>query len=231
MSGNDRNEENAASVSARGPAIEKAIDGFADEFTVQVERTSTCSLITRYSGSFTMHGFRFKPTNGEILVLVLGDPSTLEAPLVRIHSRCLTGDVFSSVQCECGQQLELALERMRAEGVGIVIYLEQEGRGVGLLAKLKAHELMEKEGLDTVDAYVRQKLPVDSRSYDSAVHVLKFLNIHRVRLLTNNPAKVNALSEASIEVIREPLEVIPNPWNRDYLRTKKIRMGHLLNNI
>ena len=225
------NNEEAAGISAEEPVAEQAADSLINESVAKVEKTSTCSLITRYSGVFTMQGFRLKSTDEAIVVVTLGNLAALEAPLVRVHSRCVTGEVFGSVQCDCGQQLELSFERIRAEGAGMIIYLEQEGRGCGLIAKLKGHELMETEGLDTVDAYIKQNLPWDNRSYDAAIRVLEFLGVHRVRLLTNNPEKIKALSEAGIEVAREPLEVPPNPWSRDYLRTKKLRMGHLLNNI
>jgi GTP cyclohydrolase II len=200
---------------------------YSADDTSKLERVSINSLRTRYYGLFTAHGFKFHPTNEEILVLTLGDLATLEAPLVRIHSRCLTGDVFGSILCECGQQIEIAFEKMYAEGAGIFIYLEQEGRGAGLLAKLKAEELAETEGLDTVDAYLKLGIPVDGRSYDTAVQILNYLGVRKVRLLTNNPNKIKALTQAGIEVIREPIEITPNPWNRDYLHVKKLRMGHL----
>ena len=115
--------------------------------------------------------------------------------------------------------------------MGIFIYLEQEGRGEGLIAKLKAYQLSETEGLDTVDAYVKLNLPVDNRSYDSAAHVLDFLGVRKVRLMTNNPKKIESLIHLGIEVLREPIEIASNPWNKDYLHTKKLRMGHLFENV
>jgi 3,4-dihydroxy 2-butanone 4-phosphate synthase/GTP cyclohydrolase II len=196
-----------------------------------IEQTSTNLFRTRYFGDIQAYCFRYIPNNEEILTLVFGAPSTVEAPLVRIHSRCLTGDVFGSAHCECGQQLELSLQKMQAEGNGIFIYLEQEGRGSGLVAKLKAYELYEREGLDTVDAYKALNLPIDNRSYESAINILKFLGIKRLRLLTNNPDKINPLMMAGLQVEREIIEIVPNQWNIDYMRTKKQRMGHLLNKL
>lgn len=228
MSRNHTTDPEASGERSKNPAPEfhNCVSFNSPEELVEV--TSTSSLVTRYSGAFVAYGFRYKPTNEEILVLVLGDPASSQSPLVRVHSRCLTGDVFGSIQCECGQQLEMSIEKIQAEGMGIIIYLEQEGRGCGLTAKLRGHELMEKEGLDTVDAYIKLGLPVDCRSYEPAAHILRFFGIKCVRVLTNNPEKLDGLSDAGIEVIREPLEIQPSPWSRDYLRTKKLRMGHLL---
>ncbi|MBE0573622.1 GTP cyclohydrolase II [Candidatus Dojkabacteria bacterium] len=196
-----------------------------------IEHTSTNLLRTRYFGDVQAYCFRYIPTKDEILTLVFGTPSKANMPLVRIHSRCLTGDVFGSAHCECGQQLELSLQKMRAEGNGVFIYLEQEGRGSGLAAKLKAYEYYQQEGLDTVDSYERLGLPVDKRSYEAAISILKFLGIRRLRLLTNNPAKVMPLEQAGLQVEREIIEIPPNKWNIDYLRTKKQRMGHLLDKL
>lgn len=196
-----------------------------------IEKTSTSALRTRYFGELKAHGFRYIPTQEEILTLVIGDPKPSDAPLVRIHSRCLTGDVFGSIQCECGEQLEYSLEKMDSEGSGILIYLEQEGRGCGLVAKLRAYEMFEKDGIDTVDAYLRMNLPIDGRSYDAAVLILRYLGIQKLRLLTNNPLKIQAFNDSGIEVERVPIDIPPNPWNKDYLKTKKLRMGHLLGNL
>jgi 3,4-dihydroxy 2-butanone 4-phosphate synthase / GTP cyclohydrolase II len=202
-----------------------------DITSLPIEKTSTNLFRTRYFGDMQAYGFRYIPTNDEILTLVFGDPLKVESPLVRIHSRCLTGDVFGSAHCECGQQLELSLQKMQAEGNGIFIYLEQEGRGCGLVAKLKAYELYEREGLDTVDAYKKLNLPVDNRSYDAAIAILNFLGVKRLRLLTNNPTKIDPLEKAGLKVVRENIEILPNQWNLDYMRTKKQRMGHLLNKL
>lgn len=198
---------------------------------LKVKETSVSKLQTRYYGALMAHCFVYKNSGEEILVLVVGDPLTVDSPLVRIHSRCLTGDVFGSAHCECGQQIELSLQKMQSEGAGILIYLEQEGRGSGLAAKLKAYELKEHEGLDTVDAYKKLELPVDSRTYEAAIHILKYMMINKLRLLTNNPDKIVPLQKAGFQVQRESLEIAPNPWNADYLKTKKQRMGHLLNKV
>jgi 3,4-dihydroxy 2-butanone 4-phosphate synthase/GTP cyclohydrolase II len=193
----------------------------------QVAETSKCTFRTRYVGTFTLYGFRTIPDEDEVLVLTLGDLTSVESPLVRVHSRCLTGDVFGSVLCDCKEQLDVALERIQSEGTGVLIYLEQEGRGNGLLAKLRAYELME-SGLDTVEANEKLGIPQDNRSYKAAAYILKHFGIERIRLLTNNPDKIVQISSFGLNVVREPLLVTPNPWNKDYLNTKKSRLGHLL---
>jgi 3,4-dihydroxy 2-butanone 4-phosphate synthase / GTP cyclohydrolase II len=162
------------------------------------------------------------------LVLVRGELDTLEAPLVRIHSECMTGDVFSSQRCDCGIQLEASLQAIELEGAGVLVYLRQEGRGIGLLNKLYAYRLQD-DGLDTVDANLHLGFGVDQRDYRDAVTILEDLGVGAVRLLTNNPAKVDAFADSSIEVVsRVPLIVPPTDNNRAYLTVKRLRMGHLL---
>lgn len=192
---------------------------------------ASSTLYTRYYGAFKMYAVVTIPNNEEVLVLVGGNLEEIAVPLVRVHSRCITGDIFGSVHCECGQQLEFSLSRIQSEGAGIIIYLEQEGRGSGLVAKLRAYELAEKENLDTVDAYLRQDLPIDSRSYKAAALILKLFNIDHIRMLTNNPLKIEAMREEGIQVEREPVDIKPNRWNKEYLRTKKSRMGHLIDSL
>lgn len=206
-------------------------NGVEDNKTKLIEKTSSHLLQTRYHGTLMAYGFQFIPTGEEILALVCGDLQSVDKPLVRIHSRCLTGDVFGSAHCDCGQQLDLSLQKMRIEGAGLLIYLEQEGRGAGLVAKLRAYELKETEGIDTVDAYKKMHIPVDSRSYDAAIEIIKYFKIKSLRLLTNNPEKIKPLEESEILVLREDIEISPNEWDIDYLRTKKHRMGHLLNKV
>jgi GTP cyclohydrolase II len=162
----------------------------------------------------------------EAVALVMGDIHA-QPPLVRIHSQCLTGDVFHSMRCDCRQQLELALTMIAAEGRGILIYEEQEGRGIGLMAKLQAYALQD-SGLDTVEANVQLGYQVDCRGYHMPVEILKALGVRQLRLLSNNPEKVEAVQAAGIEVVeRVPAEVEPHKHTEKYLRTKREKMGHL----
>jgi 3,4-dihydroxy 2-butanone 4-phosphate synthase / GTP cyclohydrolase II len=150
-----------------------------------------------------------------------------EAILVRLHSECLTGDVFGSRRCDCGEQLEDSMRLLRQQGRGVLLYLRQEGRGIGLANKISAYALQE-EGLDTVQANLALGLPEDARDYRVAAEMLLDLGIHRAALLTNNPAKIKGLRSYGVEVIeRLPVQVEPNPFNLRYLRTKKEKLGHL----
>lgn len=149
-------------------------------------------------------------------------------PLLRLHSECLTGDVFGSQKCDCGEQLDAALHRIQRDGCGILLYLRQEGRGIGLVNKIKAYALQE-TGLDTVDANRALGLPDDMRDYTLACDMLDWLGVTQVRLLTNNPSKIAALTTHGVHVVsRESIQMAANAVNHDYLQTKKIRMGHLL---
>jgi len=162
----------------------------------------------------------------EAVALVMGDVHTTP-PLVRIHSQCLTGDVFHSLRCDCRQQLEMALSMIRDEGAGVLIYEQQEGRGIGLMAKLQAYELQD-SGLDTVEANERLGFKADQRDFALPGEILKTLGVSRVRLLSNNPEKVEALQRSGIEVVeRVPCEVTPSPHAEEYLKTKKEKLGHL----
>ena len=148
-------------------------------------------------------------------------------PLVRIHSQCLTGDVFASLRCDCRQQLEMALSMIAERGAGVLIYEQQEGRGIGLMAKLQAYELQD-AGLDTVEANERLGFKADHRDFTLPAEMLKVLGIQKVRLLSNNPDKVSALEQAGVEVVeRVPCEVDASPFAEDYLKTKKEKLGHL----
>jgi GTP cyclohydrolase II len=192
-----------------------------------VERVVETRLPTRH-GTFRAFGYLDR-TGTEQVALVYGDVSPLGA-LTRVHSECLTGDVFGSTHCECGDQLAAALDRIVEEGSGVLVYVQgHEGRGIGLLAKLEAMRLQQDEGLDTVDANVVQGLPVDARDYHAAAGILTDLGIRSVRLLSNNPAKVEQLTRYGIRISEQvPLLVPPNPENLRYLRTKAERMAHLL---
>jgi GTP cyclohydrolase II len=166
----------------------------------------------------------------ELVALVMGDIHSAP-PVVRIHSQCLTGDVFGSLRCDCRLQLELALARIAKEGAGILLYEAQEGRGIGLMPKLKAYELQD-HGLDTVEANVELGYAADCREYELPGEVLKLLGVNKVRLITNNPEKVAALESAGISVVeRVSAEVSPQDTFADYVRTKQEKMGHIVDSV
>ena len=193
------------------------------------QQLASADFPTRW-GHFRIYGFRLQPEqNGkpeEAVALVMGDVHSAPA-LLRIHSQCLTGDVFGSLRCDCRQQLELALEMIGSEGAGILIYEAQEGRGIGLMPKLQAYELQD-SGLDTVEANERLGFKADHREFALPAEILKALGVSQVRLLSNNPDKVAALERAGIKVTeRVPCEVVPSSHAEDYMRTKKEKLGHL----
>ena len=194
-----------------------------------VERVVTTSLPTPW-GSFDCHAYRSVLDGVEHLAFTLGDPGSAPAPLVRVHSECLTGDVFGSYRCDCGPQLQAAMKMVAEEGVGVIVYLRgHEGRGIGLGHKLRAYSLQD-QGRDTVDANLELGLPVDSREYGIGAQILVDLGVSSLRLLTNNPAKYGGLKGFGLEVLeRVPIEISPRPENIAYLRTKRDRMGHLIN--
>jgi 3,4-dihydroxy 2-butanone 4-phosphate synthase/GTP cyclohydrolase II len=192
-----------------------------------VKRIAASRLPTRY-GTFRIVVYESPIDGAHHVALVKGSPAADRADLVRLHSQCLTGDVFGSMRCDCGEQMIAALERIDEEGAGAFLYLRQEGRGIGLANKLRAYELQDL-GLDTVDANVRLGFAPDQRDYGIAAQILRDLGFGRVRLLTNNPRKVDALRDYGIEVERrESIEILPNAVNERYLRTKRERLGHLL---
>lgn len=163
------------------------------------------------------------------IALTKGDVADAAPVLVRVHSQCLTGDVFGSLRCDCGAQLQLALEMIEREGRGILLYMRQEGRGMGLKEKLRAYQLQDNEGLDTVEANERLGFPPDLRDYGIGAQILVELGVKKMRLLTNNPQKVKGLSGYGLEIVeRVPLQTSPNPFNRAYLQTKRTKLGHLL---
>lgn len=192
------------------------------------QQLASADFPTRW-GHFRIYGFRLVRTNGkpdEAVALVMGDIQSI-SPLVRIHSQCLTGDVFGSLRCDCRQQLELALTMIANEGAGILIYEQQEGRGIGLMPKLQAYELQD-SGLDTVEANEKLGFKADHREFALPAEILKKLGVTSVRLLSNNPEKVSALEAAGITVVeRVPCEVTPSAHAAEYLRTKKEKLGHL----
>jgi GTP cyclohydrolase II len=202
--------------------------------TADVRQVASADFPTRW-GRFRIHGFRGEFSSGEnsgnrrveeAVALVMGDIKSAP-PLVRVHSQCLTGDVFHSLRCDCRQQLELALSMITEEGAGILIYEQQEGRGIGLMAKLQAYELQD-DGLDTVEANERLGFKADHREFALPAEILKALGVTSVRLLSNNPDKVEALERAGVRVVeRVPCEVKPSPHAEEYLKTKKEKLGHL----
>lgn len=195
-----------------------------------VERLADAALPTRFGG-FRVAVFRVEGSPIESLALIHGEPEAAVIPLVRLHSECLTGEALGSLRCECGDQLDTALARIAQAPYGILLYLRQEGRGIGLVNKIRAYALQD-TGLDTVDANVALGLPVDAREYVSAAAILRSLGVSQLRLLTNNPEKQRALERNGVEVSeRVPLEIAANPTNLAYLRAKAGRMGHLLSSL
>lgn len=193
------------------------------------KQIASAEFPTRW-GHFRIYGFRLEPVqNGkpeEAVALVMGDVHSTPS-LVRIHSQCLTGDVFGSLRCDCRQQLEMALSLIAGEGSGILIYEQQEGRGIGLMPKLQAYELQD-SGLDTVEANEKLGFKADHREFALPAEILKALGVKSVRLLSNNPDKVSALETAGIRVAeRVPCEVTPSAHAEEYLKTKREKLGHL----
>ncbi|HEY0004350.1 MAG TPA: GTP cyclohydrolase II [Pyrinomonadaceae bacterium] len=192
-----------------------------------VERKADARLPTEL-GEFRIAGYRSKTSEEEFVVLYKGDLHPEIPTLVRIHSQCLTGDVFGSVKCDCGRQLHRAMELIEAEGRGAIVYQQQEGRGIGIINKIRAYALQD-EGADTVEANERLGLAVDLREYRQCAEVLFDLGLCHVRVMSNNPLKIRAMEEAGLVVVdRVPIEIDTPQCAKNYLRTKKEKMGHLL---
>jgi 3,4-dihydroxy 2-butanone 4-phosphate synthase/GTP cyclohydrolase II len=192
-----------------------------------VERVVSVRLPTDH-GDFQAVAYRETLTGKQHVALVKGDVEGKDDILVRVHSECLTGDVFHSRRCDCGEQLERALARIEQEGKGVLLYLAQEGRGIGLLNKLRAYELQE-QGLDTVEANLELGFKADAREYGIGSQILADLGLTTIRVLTNNPKKISGISGFGLEVVsQEPIEVEPNDENRSYLETKREKLGHTL---
>ena len=190
-----------------------------------VEQGVEVDLPTKW-GHFRAIPFRQKSNGLEHIALVKGDLSGDEPALVRVHSSCATGDIFSSCRCDCGDQLHRAMERIEREGRGAVVYLMQEGRGIGLMEKMRAYKLQE-EGMDTVDANICLGHKADERDYGVGAQILRAIGVHRMRLMSNNPTKRVGLQGYGLEIVETvPIEVEPNEYNRRYLHTKRTRMGH-----
>jgi len=197
---------------------------------MKVTKVAETRLPTPF-GTFKLFGFASEDKSEEVLALVMGAPAVDEPALVRIHSQCLTGDVFGSERCDCGDQLQFALDTIGRYGTGIVIYQLQEGRGIGLMNKLLAYQLQD-SGHDTVEANHHLGFEADQRNYDLCAAVLRHFGILRVRLMTNNPQKFDALAAAGIQVVeRIPIEIPPSDSTKRYLKTKKAKMGHLLSKV
>lgn len=196
--------------------------------TVQLEKIAEADFPSRF-GHFRIFGF--SAGEEEAVALKMGDLAADGPPLVRIHSECLTGDVFHSLRCDCRAQLELALESLAREGRGLIIYEHQEGRGIGLLNKLRAYELQD-QGADTVEANERLGFDADLRGYEVPAQILRYFGLSSVRLMSNNPEKIQALERAGVRVVeRVPCLVAPVRSSEDYLRTKKEKLGHLLDPV
>lgn len=195
-----------------------------------VERGEEVHLPTAY-GDFRLIPFRQKSNGLEHIAIIKGDVTTDEPVLVRVHSSCATGDIFGSLRCDCGEQLHQSLRMIEKEGRGALIYLLQEGRGIGLMDKIRAYKLQE-QGMDTVDANLHLGHKADERDYGVGAQILHHLGIHKMRLITNNPIKRIGLEGYGLEVIENvPIEIAPNVYDRFYLSTKRHRMGHTLHNV
>lgn len=187
---------------------------------------ASCKLPTAF-GEFMMHGFEDPDTGAEHVALVLGDVGAADSVLARVHSECLTGDCLFSMRCDCGSQLQGAMKRIGDEGTGVILYLRQEGRGIGLINKIRAYALQD-QGADTVEANERLGFDADLRDYTMCKNMFLHLSVSRIRLMTNNPVKVNALTKLGVEIVeRIPLETGKNDHNARYLATKAGKLGHL----
>ena len=200
-----------------------------------IRRIATADIPTAH-GEFKLYAYESTDTSGETveadkthIALTKGDLTDPAPLLVRVHSQCLTGDVFGSLRCDCGEQLEIALKTIEKEGRGVLVYMRQEGRGMGLKEKLRAYQLQDNDGLDTVEANEHLGFPADLRDYGIGAQILADLGVQKMRLMTNNPQKVTGLSGHGLEIVeRIPLQTKPNAFNRRYLETKRSKLGHLL---
>jgi len=193
-----------------------------------IEVGNKVDMPTQY-GHFKLIPFRQKSTGIEHLALIKGEWKDDEPILVRVHSSCATGDILGSKRCDCGEQLHKALEKIEKEGKGVLVYMQQEGRGIGLMNKIAAYKLQE-EGMDTVEANIHLGFKPDERDYGCGAQMLRYLGVRKMRLMTNNPTKRVGLEAYGIEIVENvPIEVTPNEYDYKYLKTKKERMGHTLN--
>jgi 3,4-dihydroxy 2-butanone 4-phosphate synthase/GTP cyclohydrolase II len=208
-------------------SIEQLIK-FRLEHESLIKREISIQMPTKF-GDFDLVAYRQKDTDQEHLALIKGSWEIDEPVLVRVHSSCLTGDIFGSCRCDCGEQLEKAMTIIEKEGKGVIVYMNQEGRGIGLLNKLKAYKLQE-QGLDTVEANIQLGFKMDERDYGIGAQILRDLRVSKMKLMSNNPKKRTGLVGYGLEIIENvPLQVEPNPHNLNYLNTKRTKMGHNLN--
>ena len=197
-----------------------------------MECAAKAKLPTKY-GLFDIYAFVNTVNGAHHTALVMGNVSDGRPVLCRVHSECLTGDTFGSLKCDCGQQLDAALTKIAAEGRGVLVYMRQEGRGIGFVNKIRAYQLQD-QGYDTVDANLKLGFPEDARDYSEGIQILELLGVHELRLMTNNPLKLCGLESSlcSLKIVeRIPLEITPQKYDRFYLKTKQMRMGHLLSTI
>ena len=193
-----------------------------------VERAAEANLPTKF-GEFRISGYRSLTSSEEFVALTRGVFKSETPPLVRIHSQCLTGDVFHSTKCDCGQQLQSAMKTIEKEGRGVVVYQHQEGRGIGIINKIRAYALQDK-GADTIEANLRLGLDVDLREYEQCVEILRDLGLRKVKAMSNNPDKLRAMRNGGLEIVeRVPIEFKPSKDTQKYLSVKKFQMGHILN--
>ena len=210
--------------------VSKKGSGRQTKENARIRAVAHAELPTRY-GRFTIYGFQGRGPQEEAIALVRGKLNGKVAPLVRVHSQCLTGDVLTSLRCDCRAQLELSLRKISRAASGVLLYLPQEGRGIGLMNKLRAYQLQD-GGMDTVEANESLGFAADARDYDFSAKILKQLGATRIRLLSNNPEKVRQLESAGIRVVqRVPCQPRISKISRGYMQTKKKKMGHLLENI
>ncbi len=232
-SGKAANEEYLAKMARRHHlrviTIEALIE-YRKKTEKMVERVASAQLPTEF-GRFTAHVYSVPSQNREHMALVMGKVSTERPVLVRVHSQCLTGDTLQSIRCDCREQLHSAMRKISEKGEGVLLYLSQEGRGIGLTNKIRAYALQDK-GLDTVEANEKLGLPADMRDYSVGAQILADLGVRKMHLLTNNPRKISGIERYGLRILkRVPLETIPHHHNRQYLKVKKDKLGHLLSKI